>query len=153
MTKDLTVDLRAIRMMSGITIWIEAAKAKKIEDMLATPRSQWPALLKVGDELIAPSSIEGVFTPATMESDQRRKNGQWQCKSGTWHDRGETCDCRAEKARNARYRATDRVLAEANAGPKPNFDFSRFKVPVPQKKTNFDIANERIDEMARGSSL
>lgn len=118
MSKEISVDLRAIRMMSGITIWIEAEKVKRLEEMLKTPRSEWPTLLKIGDELVAPYSIEGVYTPATMDSDQRRKNGQWQCKTGKWHDRGERCDCAAEKARNERYRRGAEITAPDCADPK-----------------------------------
>ena len=113
MTKDLSVDLRAIRMMSGITIWVEAEKAEKIRAMLSDrPQSEWPGMLTVGDEIIHTRSIEGVYTAAVMESDQRRRNGQWQCKFAKWHDKGERCDCRAEAARDARYKKTAEMTRE-----------------------------------------
>lgn len=112
MTKEISVDLRAIRMMSGITIWIEAEKAEKIRLMLAEkPHTEWPGMITIDGEIIHTRSIEGVYTAATMESDQRRKNGQWQCKSGKWHDRGEKCDCVAEKAREGRYRRGAQITA------------------------------------------
>ena len=30
-----------------------------------------------------------------MEEQARRKNGQWKCRLGAWHDRKEVCECQA----------------------------------------------------------
>jgi hypothetical protein len=44
-----------------------------------------------------------------MEDYTRRKNGQWKCKYGNWHDKGEKCNCEF-------YNLTDEEKARLSRG-------------------------------------
>lgn len=91
MTKALSKELTAICMMSGVILWIEKAKAEKLEQILKAPAA--PKFIEFEGQLLNTSSIEGVYSAHTMEELQRRKNGEWQCKFGEWHKRLEHCAC------------------------------------------------------------
>ncbi|MCD6371703.1 MAG: hypothetical protein J7L39_03225 [Candidatus Aenigmarchaeota archaeon] len=91
MSQELTKNLMCIAMRNGAEIWIERSR---IEDLIKNlTRLTENKFIKVGDELINTADIVGIFTPKTMEEIVRRRNGQWQCKYGTWHQKGEKCNC------------------------------------------------------------
>ena len=49
------------------------------------------------------SNMSGVFSAQEMEDSKRRKNGEYQCKYKTWHDKFQKCDCAEyEKLKNSR---------------------------------------------------
>lgn len=93
MSKSLSKDLAAVVMMSGVIIWVERARLEKIEELFALPRDKWPQFIEVDGEKVNPSRIEGIFRSSRLEDLQRRKNGQWQCDRGSWHDRAKKCEC------------------------------------------------------------
>ena len=55
--------------------------------------------IKINDEGINTAEIVGWFTLKTMEDYAKRKNGQFKCQYGTWHQRGDVCNC----AENVKY--------------------------------------------------
>ena len=88
MTQELSKNLMCIKMRSGIEIWIEKEKAQKLIDLLGTTKTKF---VEIENEIINSVDIEGVFSPKTIEDLTRRKNGQWKCSYGYWHNRGEEC--------------------------------------------------------------
>ncbi len=92
MSKELTKDLTAVLMMSGVVIWVEAERATRLRAVLSA--KELPRFVEFEGQLINTSSIEGVYSAATMEEMEHRKKGQWQCKYGSWHDRKEACECK-----------------------------------------------------------
>ncbi len=88
--KELSKNLMAIKMRSGIEIWVEKEKAEKLINLLGTTQTKF---VEIEDEIINSADVEGIFTPKTMEELTRRKNGQWKCEHQTWHNRGDTCSC------------------------------------------------------------
>lgn len=111
MAKEISVKLVCVQMRSGVEIWIEQAKAEKLQGVLK--KITGSTFIDVGDEIVNSADIVGVFTPETMDATIRRKNGQWQCAQGTWHDRGEKCLCPPEKDK---LRAEARSMAIKNCG-------------------------------------
>jgi len=85
---ELSKNLMCIKMHSGVEIWVEKDKAQKLIDLLGTTKTKF---VEIGNEMINSSSVEGIFTPQTMENLTRRKNGQWKCDYGEWHQRNEEC--------------------------------------------------------------
>lgn len=85
---ELAKNLMCIKMHSGVEIWVEKEKAQKLIDLLGTTQTKF---VEIDGEIINSASVEGVFTPQTMEDMKRRKNGQFQCKWEYWHERGDKC--------------------------------------------------------------
>lgn len=87
-----------IVVRSGIEIWIPEDKLPAFDAQYQRARqSGGLMLIDLGDGRIErqnPADIVGVYSAQTVEEARRRKNGQYQCREGTWHDRGEKCDCR-----------------------------------------------------------
>jgi len=81
---------KVILVRGGIEIWTNETKAERFQ-------RDWEAGLKgaVGFEgrTLNTADIMGVFYPEDIEDMARRKNRQWQCKYGNWHDWGEKCQC------------------------------------------------------------
>ena len=75
-------------MRSRIEIWVEKEKAEKLINLLGTTKTKF---VEIENEIINSADIEGVFSAKTMEDLTRRKNGQWKCNLGYWHQRGEKC--------------------------------------------------------------
>lgn len=86
MTKELSKNLMCIVIRGGIEIWVEADKLPDIEKGKEQKKS-----FILNGELINSADIVGVFKATTMEEFARRKNGQWKCDFGFWHDRFEKC--------------------------------------------------------------
>ena len=77
-----------IRMHSGVEIWVEKEKAQKLISLIGTTQTKF---VEVENEIINSASIEGVFSPETMEELAHRKNGEWVCDYGAWHKRNDQC--------------------------------------------------------------
>lgn len=78
---------------SGIEIWIDQEKLPNFDESFKRAR-QMQGLMEYEGERINPADVVGVFKAATMDEATRRKNGQWKCQEGTWHDRGQKCECK-----------------------------------------------------------
>lgn len=83
-----------VLIRSGLEIWIDQDQAPVLEHALTTSTTKF---LKLSGQLINTFEVLGVFTPAAMEDRQRRKNGQWKCLKGTWHEKDHKCECKAHR--------------------------------------------------------
>lgn len=78
-------------MRSGVEIWIEAERAENLQNALqGITQSKF---IRHDGQTINTADIVGIFYASTMAEHTRRKNGEWQCPSGTWHKRKEDCEC------------------------------------------------------------
>ena len=91
MKKEITKKLMCIQIRSGIEIWVEDEKIAKLKAILA--QNTGSKFIDFENQLINTADIVGVFDAKTMDEVVRRKNGQWRCKRGNWHDRFEKCSC------------------------------------------------------------
>lgn len=89
---ELTKNLKCISLRNGLELWLEDEYISLLKDVLLNATQS--KFIEIGDQIINTADITGVFTPATMAEHTKRKNGQWQCNKGTWHDKGSKCECR-----------------------------------------------------------
>lgn len=94
MNKSITKELKCLVLKNGIEIWKEKEKFDALIEVLKNGKN---GFVKIDDELINVNDIVGIFSPKTIEDMIRRKNGQWKCNYGKWHDKGEKCKCKIEK--------------------------------------------------------
>lgn len=102
MTSEVSRPMKCIVMRNGVEVWTEAEKAERFEQ-------DWVNGLKGAvrfeGRTLNTADILGVFLPGDMEDLIRRKNRQWKCRHGEWHDIGEKCQCvSAEEKEYARMR-------------------------------------------------
>lgn len=93
---NLTKNLMCISMRNGIDIWLEEERVKTLKTFLKTAKG----FIELGDEMINSVDIIGIFSAKTMEEQIRRKNGEWKCKFGNWHKKGQDCTCQEKKEEN-----------------------------------------------------
>lgn len=92
---ELSKELRCVSVRGGVEIWVEKERVEQLEKILTS--SDRHGFIKFGDEVVNTADVVGIFTPATMEEVTRRKNGEWKCKQGNWHERREKCGCKESK--------------------------------------------------------
>lgn len=97
MTNELSVNLYCVQMRSGIEIWFERERAERLQQVLEQLKQHM--FVSFEDRTINTADIVGIFTANDMELVTRRKNGQWKCNEGTWHDKGEKCECLTDAQR------------------------------------------------------
>jgi hypothetical protein len=78
-------------------LWIEAERAKTLQDVLDGITAS--KFIRFEGETFNTADIEGVYRANTIEEYTRRKNGQWKCEHGSWHERIEKCSCRSNEER------------------------------------------------------
>ena len=84
-------------MRNGVEIWKEDNRLNNLTKVLTGGNKI--GFIEIDDELINSADIVGIFTAKTMEDLKRRKNGQYKCRFGVWHDKGEYCDCKSNQER------------------------------------------------------
>lgn len=99
MNTQLSKNLMCIQMRSGVEIWLEQEKADKLQSGLQNITQN--KFVAHDGQTINTADIVGVFNAITMEGNTRRKNGQWSCHLGSWHERKEECSCRSESEAEA----------------------------------------------------
>lgn len=82
---------RCVLIRSGLEIWIEEDRAEKL--ILALKQPDAPRFININGQLVNTYEVLGVFTPDAMEERTRRKNGEWLCKKGRWHEKHQKCEC------------------------------------------------------------
>lgn len=100
MENQLTKELKAIVMRSGVVIWIEADRAEKLEQIITS--QQGHRFFEIDGQIINTADITGVHSAQAMEELTRRKNGEWQCQYRTWHQKKDICECLKEMRRKQR---------------------------------------------------
>lgn len=88
---NLSKNLMCIQMRSGVEVWLEDDRATNFKNVLLNTTSS--KFVQLDREIINTADVVGVWTGETMETVTRRKNGQVKCSFGSWHDKGQKCDC------------------------------------------------------------
>ncbi len=70
---------------------IRQYRAKNLQQIILSARES--KFIEYEGQVVNSADIIGIFSASTMEEVTRRKNGEWKCKSETWHERKEKCDC------------------------------------------------------------
>lgn len=109
MTTEISVCLVCVSLRNGVEIWIEKDKAESLMAALSSPNP--PQFIKYGGRLLNRADIVGVFEASDMDSLTRRKNGQWKCASGKWHDKGEKCECLPKARQDLKRRQEEAIAA------------------------------------------
>lgn len=92
MTSEITTRLFCIVIRGGVQLWIPEEKLTAFDSQYKAARADG-GLMRYDGQRINPADVVGVFSADAMEEATRRKNGQWSCQHGNWHDRGEKCLC------------------------------------------------------------
>ena len=87
-----------IQMRSGVEIWAEAEKVLPFQEDLEKTKQHFFG--RFNGETVNSADVVGVFKADTMQEYTRRKNGQWKCNGGSWHDKGEKCQCASLEEKN-----------------------------------------------------
>lgn len=89
--QDLAKQQKVMLLTDGIQLWIDSDRADafmaQIRDMA------FDDIVEYEGRSFTRRMFLGFFLPGDIESMTKRKNFQWQCKGGQWHDRGENCTC------------------------------------------------------------
>jgi len=90
-TNSVALPQKCIVMRNGVEVWVERKKAEQFE-------SDWQkgmirGAVGIEGRTVNTMDVIGVFAPEDMDSATRRKNGDWKCHAGTWHQRFEKCEC------------------------------------------------------------
>jgi len=88
---NLDIRRKCILIRGDVELWVAEERAKALTDALEA--NKLPKFVDIDGQLVNSFEILGVFTPEAMEERMRRKNGQWRCLKGKWHDRGNVCEC------------------------------------------------------------
>lgn len=95
----LTNHEKCVVLRNGIELWLAAEKAQKLQAVLANMTEH--KFITIDGRTLNTADCTGIYSAEDMARQVRHKNGQWQCRLGTWHDKGGTCNCQddAEQAR------------------------------------------------------
>lgn len=88
--KEISKNLKCVVIRSGIQIWAETSKLEELQRLLENNKKGY---VIIENEFVRSEDIVGIFTPQAMEELTKRKNGEWQCKYGNWHQRFKKCKC------------------------------------------------------------
>jgi hypothetical protein len=92
--KEVSKNLKCLVLRNGIEIWKESDRLTDLSRKLLS--GQKIGFIQIDDELINSADVVGIFSANTMQDTIRRRNGQWECQYGVWHDRGQKCECKAK---------------------------------------------------------
>ena len=104
----LSKNLVCILMRSGVEIWVEAERAESLKNQVEGAKASM--FVRYENQFINTADISGIYTADVMADLSRRKNGQWQCTKGKWHDRGRKCECEHEDWFDRESKKTDEML-------------------------------------------
>lgn len=79
----------------GIKIFIDAEKGQAFSEDLVS--GEIKGFVRIEGRTLNAVDITGIVFPEDIEDLTRRKNGEWQCQQGKWHERGRQCDCMARE--------------------------------------------------------
>ncbi len=91
MSTELTKNLHCIVMRNGVQIWAEEDRVRKLMAVFGQPNA--PQFIEYDGRFLNKADLVGVFSARDMEETTRRKNGEWKCDWGFWHNKGTGCNC------------------------------------------------------------
>jgi hypothetical protein len=100
MNQAITNPQKCVVMRNGVELWLDKSLAAKLQAILENATEH--KFITFEGRTINTADCTGVYLAQDMEAQARRKSGQWQCRVGTWHDKGEACNCQDEAERASR---------------------------------------------------
>jgi len=91
MKKELSKPQKCLIQRNGVEIWLDNEKANKLQIILNNITEH--KFVEFEGRTINTADCTGVYLSKDMEELTHRKNGQWQCNYGTWHNKNERCEC------------------------------------------------------------
>lgn len=82
---------KCILSRDGSMLWVDEDKALRIQEDLENKTIH--GHFRVEGRTLNTVEITGVYYPEDIEDMTRRKNGQWKCLNGEWHERYQKCEC------------------------------------------------------------
>ena len=92
MEQSLTNPEMCILLRNDVQIWLGKQQAESVQKLLSSIERS--TFIHLGERTINSADIIGVLPPQDIEDVKRRKNGEFKCKYGFWHHRGDKCDCK-----------------------------------------------------------
>lgn len=103
--KEIMNKMFCVSMRNGVELWVDEKVATDIQNL--TTQTSQSVIISIGDKSINTADVVGIFSAQDMEEAKRRKNGQWKCVNGNWHDKNEKCFCQARDHMNEEERKRD----------------------------------------------
>lgn len=92
MTQELSRPQKCVQIRTGVEIWVDYEKSEKLQSILEGITSH--KFIRFEGQTFNTADLVGVFTPDRLEDVRRRRNGQWRCEKGAYHDKDiKECDC------------------------------------------------------------
>lgn len=98
-----------VLLRGGIELWIDAERRDALEARLKDSSVRF---IKLDNQTVNTFEVLGIFTPDAIEERRRRKNGQWTCKAGSWHDKGDECSCLTGAEKEAHHKKREEFYKE-----------------------------------------
>lgn len=106
---ELAKKTKCVQIRTGVEIWMEDEKAEALMALFSQPNP--PQFIRYEGRMINKADLCGVFLPEDMQSSTRRKNGEWTCKQGSWHAKGEKCECLDKQTKTLIQRREEAITA------------------------------------------
>ncbi len=90
------IDIKKLYLMtfSGAKFLITQQQADKITELI----NQGAKVIKITEnDFMGVSDFRGIYNAEVVEDELRRKQGQWKCEYGNWHEKGQECGCAIAK--------------------------------------------------------
>jgi len=87
---EITKQLMCVCMRNGVQLWIEKERVERLQELLNNTSGN--RFIDFDGQTINTADVVGIFTAESMADLTRRKNGQWQCDYGKWHQKGDQRD-------------------------------------------------------------
>lgn len=84
--KEIAKLQKVAQLKNGVEYWLDAEEAEHLQNLLNDEKC--PPFIKMKGDIVSKYQFTGLFDPASMEEQRRRKMGQWKDSEGNWHDRG-----------------------------------------------------------------
>lgn len=89
--KELSKKLVCVVMRNSVELWLEEERAENLKkELLSDNKARFYGF---EGRMVNIADIVGIFSAQDMEELSRRKNWQYKCSYGTWHDKGQKCRC------------------------------------------------------------
>lgn len=80
-----------VSIRGGTELWIDEDRVQDLEKALQNSNNKF---IKISGQLVNVFEVLGVFSVEAIEERQRRKNGEWKCQKGKWHEKFKICECK-----------------------------------------------------------
>ena len=86
---------KCLMFRNGIEIWLEKDLAERMQKILETMTEH--KFITLEGRTVNTADCVGVYLPEDIDCVTRKKNGEWKCFSGVWHQKDEHCYCKDKK--------------------------------------------------------